>query len=257
MLLRFAPFPRYLKVMLLLTYDLGYELTVMCRNYVLGWLLLCAFCALYHPLRPRPVVMAIVLSLLALTSVYGMVLAVGLVIFLVSENIRLRRQTPPHPGRRRAAAPAGRAGDRRRRARVLRVERRADGSQPLLARLELLGARALPHAFTESLRRFVDGLAPLRPDRLDFWFRWFDVWQNWPGALPWGASALLAAAIAVLYRSWRLMLFFVASVAMMTVVQQARLVGCPRHWAHYFLALRRGVLAACAACSRSAATCRR
>ena len=37
------------------------------------------------------------------------------------------------------------------------------------------------------------------------------------------------------------MLFFLASVAMMVVIQQARLVGCPRHWAHYFLAL----LAAC------------
>jgi hypothetical protein len=239
-LLRCAPFPRYLKVMLLLTYDFGFELTVMCRNYVLGWLLLCAFCALYHPLRPRPVVMAVVLSLLALTSVYGMVLAVGLVIFLVSENIRLRRQTPPLlvagvlPRQLVALAIVG-AG----------LAFCAWSVEPMDPNPFSPGwnfsAFEAPAAFTESLRRFVDGLAPLRPDRLDFWFRWFEVWQDWPGALPWGASALLVAAIAVLYRSWRLLLFFVASVAMMTVVQQARLVGCPRHWAHYFLAL----LAAC------------
>jgi hypothetical protein len=233
-LLRFAPFPRYLRVMLLLTYDFGYELTVMCRNYVLGLLLLCAFCALYHPLRPRPVVLAIVLSLLAMTSVYGMVLAVALTIFLVLENVRLHRQT-------------GLVA-------VLMLPRQ------LLA-LAIIGvalafcawsvepmdpnpfspdwnwpALTDPHALNESLMRFLDGMAPLRPDKLDFWFKWFDVWEKVPGALPWGACALLAAAIAVLYRSWRLMLFFVMSVAMMATVQQTRLFGCPRHWAHYFLA---------------------
>ena len=68
-----------------------------------------------------------------------------------------------------------------------------------------------PHALNESLKRFLDGMVPLRPDKLDFWFKWFDVWEKVPGALPWGAGALLAAAIAVLYRSWRLMLFFVVS----------------------------------------------
>jgi len=239
-LLRFAPFPRFLNVMLLLTYDFGYELTVMCRNYVLGWLLLCAFLALYHPLRPRPMAMAIVLSLLSLTSVYGLVLAVALVIFLVAENVRLRREAP----------------------RLLVV-----GMLPrqLIALVIVFAALAFcawsvepmdpnpfspgwnwpaltaPSAITESLKRFLDGMAPLRPDRLDFWFRWNEIGQNVPGALPWGASALLAASIAVLYRSWRVMLFYVAAVTMMTVIQQARLYGSARHWAHYFLAL----LAAC------------
>ena len=52
-LLRYAPFPRYLKVLLLLLVLFGYEYTVMSRNYVLGWLFLCLFCAAYHPFRLR------------------------------------------------------------------------------------------------------------------------------------------------------------------------------------------------------------
>jgi uncharacterized membrane protein len=53
LLARFAPFPRYLKVLLLFSYYYGFEYTVMSRNYVLGWLLVCVFCALYHQVRVR------------------------------------------------------------------------------------------------------------------------------------------------------------------------------------------------------------
>ena len=198
LLLRFAPFPRYLKVLLLLTYDLGFELTVTCRNYVLGWLLLCAFLVLYHPLRPRPLAMAVVLSLLGLTSVYGMVLAVGLMIFLAAENIRLRRQTPPLlvagvlPSQVVAMAIV-----------VATLAFAAWSVEPMdpnpFAPGWNLGALDAPDALTESLKRFADGMAPMRPDRLDFWGRWYEVCEVVPGMLPWGAGALLAAAIVVLY----------------------------------------------------------
>jgi len=238
-LLRCAPFPRYLKVLLLATYDFGYELSVVCRNYVLGWLLLCVFCALYHPLRQRPLILAVVLSLLAMTSVYGMVLAVGLVIFLVAENVQLRRQTPPRPlatvlPRQLIALAVFSAA----------LVFCAWSVEPMDPNpfapgwdFSLLDARMVP----ATLQRVLDGLAPLREVRLDFWFWPFECWQRVPGAIPYLAAALLAAAIAVLYRSWRVMLFYVAALAMMMVIQQARLAGSPRHWAHYFIAL-------CAAC---------
>ncbi len=235
-LLRFAPFPRYLKVLLLVTYDFGYELSVVCRNYVLGWLLLCVFCALYHPLRQRPLALAVVLSLLAMTSVYGMVLAVGLVLFLVAENIRLGRQMPPRrfaavlPRQLLALAIFGAAlGFCAWSVEPMDPNPFAPGWDFSL----LVGPRMIP----DTLGRVLDGLAPLRPVRLDFWFLPLTCWQSVPGAIPYVAAALLAAAIAVLYRSWRLMLFYVASLAMMMVIQQARLGGSPRHWAHYFIAL--------------------
>jgi hypothetical protein len=234
-LLRFAPFPRYLKVLLLVTYDFGYELSVVCRNYVLGWLFLFAFCALYHPLRQRPLLLAAVLSLLAMTSVYGMILAVGLVLFLAAENVKLRRQTPP---RHLAAVMPRQLVGLAIFAGVLAFC--AWSVEPMDPNPFAPGwswSALGPGMVSDTLRRVLDGLAPLRVVRLDFWFWPFERWQSVPGAIPYIAAGLLAAAIAVLYREWRVMLFYVAALAMMFVIQQARLVGSPRHWAHFFIAL--------------------
>ena len=48
---------------------------------------------------------------------------------------------------------------------------------------------------------------------------------------------MLVAAAAVLYRSWRLVCFYVVAALMMILVQQARYGGSPRHWGHFFMAL--------------------
>ena len=105
---RFAPFPRYLKVLLLFTYYFGYEYTVMARNYVLGWLLLCLFCALYHPYRTRYVALAVALGLLSLTSVYGLFMSIFLLAFFVLDQIgiSLRRIGSPSPPRRASSSPS-------------------------------------------------------------------------------------------------------------------------------------------------------
>ena len=92
---RFAPFPRYLKVLLLFSYYFGYEYGVLSRSYTLGWFLLCLFCAAYHPLRLRHAILAVALSLLVLTSVYGVVMGVALILFLVWEHLRLWSSSPP------------------------------------------------------------------------------------------------------------------------------------------------------------------
>jgi hypothetical protein len=234
--LRFAPFPRFFKVLLLATYYFGYEYTVMSRNYVLGWLLLCAFCTLYHPLRLRALTLAGVLTLLAWTSVYGLTIALGLALFLALENLRVRGG----PGRRQLVAVA------------LPLQLVAAGifavgvaffawsveppdPNPFAPAWNFSGLTV--DALPQMLGRVLDGMVPLRPFTIDFWYRWAAYWNRFPEAIPFVAGGLLIAAAAVLYRSWRLVCFYVAAVVMMIVVQQARYGGSPRHWGHFFMAL--------------------
>ena len=236
LMLRYAPFPRYLKVMLLFTYFFGYEYTVMCRNYVLGWLLLCLFCTLYHPLRPRPLILAVVLALLSWTSLYGLLLAGGLVLFLVLGSVRWRGELEP-PQIILAAGP------RRVLAAVLVVA--AFGfcawsiepfdPNPYVGEWNFreLDLATLPQA----MNRVLDGMAPLRPFAVDFWGRLWEFWKRVPAAMPYVGGAILLAAVAVLYRSWRVTAFYLASILVMGVVQAVRYWGSSRHWGHFFMAL--------------------
>ncbi|HET6149924.1 MAG TPA: hypothetical protein VFH68_20455 [Polyangia bacterium] len=233
--LRFAPFPRVLKVLLLATYYFGYEYTVMCRNYVLGWLFLCVFCTLYHPLRLRVLTLTAVLVLLAWTSVYGLILAIGLVLFLALEQVRLRGQPPP----RQLVAVA--------------LPRQLLGAGVFALAVWFFAWTVEPpdpnpfspgwnfnalnrDALPQVVVRVLDGMLPLRPFRIDFWHRVSAYWDRAPEAMPYVATASLTAAAAVLYRSWRLVCFYVVSVVLMVVVQVARYGGSPRHWGHFFMA---------------------
>jgi hypothetical protein len=81
--LRFAPFPRPLKLLLLASYLLGYEYGVLSRPYTLTWALVVAFCSLFHPLRPRFIWLSVLLALLALTTVFGAMMTCGFFLMLV------------------------------------------------------------------------------------------------------------------------------------------------------------------------------
>ena len=110
LLARFAPFPRYLKVLLLFSYYFGYEYTVISRNYVLGWLLVCLFCAVYHQVRVRYFAAAIAISLLSLTSFYGLAMSLFLLGFFVLDQVE--DLAFPHHGLRprpSSASPSRRA----------------------------------------------------------------------------------------------------------------------------------------------------
>jgi hypothetical protein len=237
LMLRYAPFPRYLKVMLLVTYFFGYEYSVMCRNYVLGWLLLFVFCTLYHPLRPRPLILAVVLALLSWTSVYGLLLAIALAGFLALDNLAWRGEPEP----RRIVVAAG--------------PRRVLAALVILAGFAFCAASIEPFdpnpyvqgwhfsALTSSfeqvfaLTRVLDGLAPLRPFAVDFWGRGIETWGLKLAPTPYFGAVLLVAAVAVLSRSWRVTLFYLVAVLLMELSQMARYWGNPRHWGHYFMAL--------------------
>ena len=95
-LLSRAPFPLFVKIMFLLGCYPVYEYSVMCRNYGLGMLFLFLFCALYRQRFSRPLLAAVVLCLLAHTSMFGAVLSAGLIAMLSVETIVRRRELSSH-----------------------------------------------------------------------------------------------------------------------------------------------------------------
>jgi hypothetical protein len=242
---RFAPFPRYLKVLLLFSYYYGYEYTVLSRNYVLGWLFVCLFCALYHPIRVRYVAIGLALALLSLSSFYGLALSIFLLGFFVLHQPRI------------AIRPADGAGPR---------ELTIASSPRLLATLALAMAGILfcvltisppdPNPFSPGFElgsiklaalpdmayRLAAGFLPWRQFSMsDFWALSLTFW---PTTSPWPlyvGSGLFLVALVALYPSWRLVLLYFIVVAGMEIFQQARHEGMPRHWGHFFMAF----IAAC------------
>lgn len=73
--LRWAPFGRLAKGLLIFGYMLAYEYSVVARGYGLGALLAFAACALWPRRHERPWALGLALGLLALTSAYGVLLA--------------------------------------------------------------------------------------------------------------------------------------------------------------------------------------
>jgi hypothetical protein len=236
---RFAPFPRYLKVLLLFSYYFGYEYTVLSRNYVLGWLLLCLFCALYHPIRVRTIAVALVLVLLSLTSFYGLAMAMFLLAYFVLDQVSFSLDT------RRGSGP---------------VEWSVSASPRLLASVAIVSggvafcllsieppdpnplspafnfAAIIPAAVPKMLYRVTAGVLPWRHfSTSQFWATFFTFWEDgsvWPSYVGGALSLLLLLA---LYPSWRLMLAYAGALATMLVFQQARDEGMPRHWGHFVM----------------------
>ena len=74
-LLRLSPFPFYLRAILPFTFYLGYQYAVVARSYVLYPLVGFLVAYVYRQTRPRPVLMAFLLALLANISVHGTLVA--------------------------------------------------------------------------------------------------------------------------------------------------------------------------------------
>lgn len=250
LLVRYAPFPRYLKVLLLCSYYIGYEYTVVSRNYVLGWLLLCLFCALYHPLRVRHFALAVVLSLLSLTSVYGLVMGLCLLMYLVLDNFRFSLSSSGSTPSSGSAPPASppvtfslSASPRLLGAiaiaaaaivfSAISVQPPASDPNPFSRDWSFasLNADAIP----DMLTRLVAGFIPLRPFTAGFWISSLTLWDAGSVWSSYVGCGLLLLALLALLPSWRLMLTYLAAVATMEVVQTARYRGDPRHWGHYFI----------------------
>lgn len=90
-LLRYAPFSRSLKVLLLFSYLMGYEYLAIARNYAIGILLLFILAVLDHRRYDRPVAYGLVLGLLANCSVHGLFIAVAAGAVFLVEAVRHER----------------------------------------------------------------------------------------------------------------------------------------------------------------------
>jgi len=232
--LRWAPFPRPLRLMLGAGYMLAYEYGVMSRNYTLGVLGAFAFASCLRPLRPRTLLMACALIMLALSSVYGVVMALCLLMVLLAESTRL------------ASARGGTW--------ALLVERRAAIAAAVVLgtivfslwashppdpnpgapgiRLENINADGMKHFF----HRIVWTVLPLRIDGdASFWYAPEQVWRNYPQLLEWLAVALPVVMALCLVASPVELVVFCLGVVGFSVLQLAVYAGGVRHWTHTYL----------------------
>ncbi|HEY0243839.1 MAG TPA: hypothetical protein VGC52_14340 [Gemmatimonadaceae bacterium] len=79
-ILRYAPFPTWLRILAVFGAFLGYELSVNARNYGLSVLLILIACVAFEHRKNRPLPLGIVLFLLANTSVHGAMAAMVLLL---------------------------------------------------------------------------------------------------------------------------------------------------------------------------------
>lgn len=86
LLARFAPLHWATKALTAFSYFLVYEYAVIARFYVLGVLALFVFCALFPRRREHPIAIGAALLLLAITSVFGLVIAAAAVGMLLLES---------------------------------------------------------------------------------------------------------------------------------------------------------------------------
>jgi len=71
LVLRFAPFPLWMRLLVVFGVFLGYEYSVVARNYGIGVLLMIAACIAFPARHERPIPLALALALMANTSVHA------------------------------------------------------------------------------------------------------------------------------------------------------------------------------------------
>jgi hypothetical protein len=94
LLLRYAPLPLFIRILLPFTYYLCYQYAVVARSYALVAPLLFAIAALYAQALRRPALMTTLLCLLAGVSVHGFLLSVCIWVTLTAPLLFAWRTTP-------------------------------------------------------------------------------------------------------------------------------------------------------------------
>ncbi|MEP0779822.1 hypothetical protein NDI39_19630 [Microcoleus sp. ZQ-A2] len=87
--LRFSPFTRWQKVLFSFGYLPFYEYLLISRNYIIGILLISAFCALYNTRKKSYLILSLLLFLLANANAYCLFISLALGLALIVEyNLR-------------------------------------------------------------------------------------------------------------------------------------------------------------------------
>lgn len=84
---RFAPGPRWIRILAIFGYFPIYEYGTIARNYSLGLLLIVAYCAIFPKRRLAPLLPGLVLAFAANTSVHALILATAALAVLFAEVI--------------------------------------------------------------------------------------------------------------------------------------------------------------------------
>jgi hypothetical protein len=227
-LLRFAPFPRWVTASIAFGYFVAYEYGTLSRSYGLGVLFIVGFCAFFSAARRRILLMGAALAMLALTSIYGVIVAAGLAAGALWDAWMHR--PAPGPGRRRRAAAfaalvaIGMLGT------VYFVRQPPDAGFNITPRVGVDGSVGL-HTLGSVWR----GLAPIPPLQRQFWNR--DVLEPIPFVRAATGLALFAAVLFVLRRSPSALLTFAVGGTGLMVFSYLIYVGGIRHHGHYFLLL--------------------
>lgn len=95
LLCRYAPFTRLQKVCLSFGYFPFYEYLIVSRNYALGVLALCAFCAVQTKRPGRLLTSALLLAVMVNTNAFGAIIALALGGWLLIEAFDRRQRTSP------------------------------------------------------------------------------------------------------------------------------------------------------------------
>lgn len=233
--MRYMPIPRIWRVSFLANYYLIYEYSVLARSYGLTLLLLVLLLVVYDPRRVRLWWLSILLSLLAATSVYGVILAFSLAMPIFFSGVQIQAHTSP-------------------RYCTLLFPRHVAAASALLAVSILfvyfttltptdgwfaknwnfaVDSQAVVTAFI----RFTKGMLPI-PD-----WTLFEYWNSYryaqdPLFLPWVSRSgmiLFIACIAIFSTRPTLAVAFVVATGLMMLVQHAKYEGYTRHFGHFFL----------------------
>lgn len=236
LLLRWGPFPRLIKVLLICGYLLGYEYGIMSRNYTMGVVAAIAFAATYRPLRLR-VLSFVCLACLALSSVYGLIMAAVLLGLLLIHNVRIDF------GRDR---PSGLI--------TIATHRKLAVCGLLLLMVFAFAVMVTsppdPNPYSPdwsfhllnrsalwpSLQRMMAAFVTLRkPDDAGYWVGASQYSAEFPNLYDWATYVLPVLIVLSLIRSWPELGAFALGFVLMSVIMVARYVGHIRHWGSYFV----------------------
>ncbi|HMA19843.1 MAG TPA: hypothetical protein VKO87_03510, partial [Gemmatimonadaceae bacterium] len=94
LILKHAPFPVWLRLLAVFGVFLGYELSISARNYGIGVMLMMVACLVYGSRARRQIVLAVVLALLANTSVHAAVAALVLIFIWLTDLFDAETREP-------------------------------------------------------------------------------------------------------------------------------------------------------------------
>jgi hypothetical protein len=224
-LLRWAPFPRWITAAIAFGYLVAFEYGTLSRSYSLGVLFLLAFCALWSAAGRRRLALAgTALALLAMTSLYGLIVAAGLAAGVVWETWTHQ----PDVARSRRALGFAAIVALGMSVTLIFVRQPPDAGFTVAP---LIGPD--PNAALHALGAVFRGLAPVPPMQQDFWNR--DILEPLPYVRALAGLTFFGCVLLVLNSHRPAFVAFAVGGVGLLAFSYMVYQGGVRHHGHYFL----------------------